>query len=120
MSNIIELNISNSLSVIHLEVLSPRLREGEELEFTFTLQNTADTPLRADIRYEIGCPAENGGMEYRLYKMSNRICPSGFLLFNRTHTMLSESGLTLRPGVCELRIVVNGRRLETAFFTMLP
>lgn len=116
MTKIIDLNINDSISVIHLEVLTPQVAIGESVSFTFTLQNTADTPLRIDIRYEIGYSTNGGVKEYKLYRMSNRICPPGFLLFNRRQLLELPPEHEICPGICELRIVVNGKRLKSAYF----
>ena len=119
MTKIIDLNTNDSISVIHLEVLTPQVTIGENMAFTFTLQNTAETPLRVYIRYEIGYCTCDGAREYKLYKMSSRICPPGFLLFNRRQLLELPSGHELCPGICELRIVINGKRLKSVHFDMV-
>lgn len=143
MSNVIDLDIRDCVSMIHFEILTPQVAFGEELSFTFTLQNISEQPVRLDIRYEITHPDKNGRPLRRMYKISNRKCPVGFLLYNHSHTILEDSipadGLMLgadstasrsnphpyfaaaacaAPIPCELAIVVNGIRQKSGEFVV--
>lgn len=119
MTNIIDLNTNDRISVIHLEVLTPQVAIDETMSFTFTLQNDCDTPIRIDIRYEIGYCTLGGTKEYKLYRLSNRICPPGFLLFNRRQLIQLPPGHEIYPGICDIRIVINGKRLKSAYFEVI-
>ncbi len=148
MSNIIDLKTDNSISLIHFELQTPSVNLGEDLVFSFTLQNTSDAPIRLNIRYEIDCPDGKGGWRRHSYKISNRKCPVGFLLYNRNHTILEDSvskaaalpahtsqenAPTDSPSVllfsrnsetdslrlpCRLHILINGRVLRTEGFEL--
>lgn len=148
MSNIIDLKTDNSISLIHFELQTPSVNLGEDLVFSFTLQNTSDAPIRLNIRYEIDCPDGKGGWRRHSYKISNRKCPVGFLLYNRNHTILEdsvskaaelpahtsqESAPTDSPSVllfsgnpetdslrlpCRLHILINGQVLRTEGFEL--
>lgn len=139
MSNVIDLDIRDSVSMIHFEILTPQVAFGDELSFTFTLQNISEQPVRLDIRYEITHPDRDGRPVRRMYKISNRKCPMGFLLYNHSHTILEDSlpadrrmlGEAVRETMsdrsvshiavpCELGIVVNGiRRISGGFLVSL-
>ncbi len=134
MNNIIDLNVASSISMVHFAIRTPRVRMGEELSFTFTLRNTSDTPKRLDIRYEIEQEDAAGRLVRHPYRISNRKCPVGFLLYNHSHKiwedsiltdskMLDDPSLLLFPGAhdipCKLRILVNGQFLQEEAFTVV-
>ena len=121
MGNIIDLDISNSISMTHFEILTTEVGSEEDLRFTFTLQNVSDRNIRLDIRYEIVHPEPDGRKVARLYRISNRKCPTGFLQYNRHHTINPDiRHPRFVPIPCELRIVVNGKRLGSAEFEVIP
>lgn len=134
MDNIISLKTDNSVSMIHFELKTPEVRPGEELSFTFTLQNTSDSPVRLNVRYEIDFPAEDGGRVCHIYRISSRKCPVGFLLYNHTHMIpkdfiraedaaSKDTDILTFPGSrilpCRLHILVNGQILQSADFRII-
>lgn len=121
MENIIDLDIRNSISMTHLEILKTEVGSGEDLLFTFTLQNISNRNVRLDIRYEVVHPEPDGRVITRLYRISNRKCPTGFLQYNRRHTIYPDTRHPRSvPIPCELKIVVNGKRLGSAAFIVIP
>ena len=146
MDNMIDLKTDNSISLIHYELQTPFVNLGEDLIFSFTLQNTSLVPVRLDIRYKLELPNGNGGWRRHSYKISNRKCPVGFLLYNRAHTISADSvpGSAMAPNLplqdlsrdhtillfrehtdaapsalpCRLHILVNGQVLKTDSFNL--
>lgn len=121
MGNIIDLDISNSISMTHFDLLTTEVGAEEDLRFTFTLQNTSGRNVLLDIRYEIVHPEPDGEKISRLYRISTRRCPAGFLLYNRRHTIYPNKQHPCSvPIPCELRIIVNGKRLGGGEFIVIP
>lgn len=116
MSDIIEFSSQDSVSVIHLEILTPIITIGDNLEFTFTLQNTGNFPVRTAIQYEIICQTAGGDRLKQIYNFSNRLFSKGFLLFHQTQRLDFDPSLTILPGRQQLSILINGNHLKTAFF----
>ena len=121
MGIIIDLDISSSISMTHFEILTTEVGSEEDLRFTFTLQNISNRTIRLDIRYEIIHPEPDGRKVACLYRISSLRCPTGFLLYNRRHTIYPNRMLPRSvPFPCELSIVVNGIRLGSAAFEVIP
>lgn len=133
MDKIIDLRTDDSISLIHYKLQTPFVNLGEDLIFSFTLQNTSEKPVPVDIRYRIECP-DGKGWRYRTYKISSRKCPVGFLLYNRSHTLFPDSifinpvpassmeiddtGAVSHRLPCRLHILVNGQVLKTWDFEL--
>lgn len=114
--SLLHLESSGYLTIHHFKIKTPEIAMESDLEFTFTIRNDTSDSIKADIRYEITFESPAGRSVSRLYKISERSCPSGFLLMNRRHTMASSSGRKLYPGICYLHIVINGQRLASLQF----
>ncbi len=134
MNDVIDLKIYDSISLIHFELKTPLVALGEELEFTFTLQNVSDAPMHLDIRYQLDSTDAHGTQTIRTYKISSKKCPVGFLLYNHSHTLLEDSilvdnstsvssKLAFFPGTrtipCVLHILVNGQILHSTDFQVI-
>lgn len=134
MKNIIPLGTDAAVTMTHFELKTSQVKPGDELAFTFTLQNSAQTPVHLDIRYELLFPARDGAFSSRTYQIADRKCPAGFLLYNQTLPITEDilpskeaanedAAILLFPGVhplsCRLRILVNGLSLGEAPFQFL-
>lgn len=116
MSNIVDFYTPNSFSVIYLEILTPRILIGDNLEFTFTLENISEHSQLADIWYEITYHSADGTAYNKRYPISSRKCPKGFLLFHRELEMAPQEFPLIAPGTQELTIIVNQSRLKSTTF----
>ncbi len=121
-----------SIALTHFELQTPCVSPKEELAFTFTLRNSAAEAKPVDIRYQIAFPDASGEQRLHTYKISDRICPVGFLFYNRKHALEQElpacasspsddllyfPGAHKFPGI--LRLLVNGDILQETEFQIV-
>lgn len=116
MSNIVDFYTPNTFLVLYLEILTPRIPMEDNLEFTFTLENTSEHSQVAEISYEIAYHSADGSVFNKSYPLISRKCPKGYLLLHRRIQLVLQDLPSIAPGLHELSIIVNGSRLKTASF----
>ena len=102
-----------------VRVDSPKVRPGEALEFTVSINSASDVRLRVD--YIIDFVRKSGDTSPRTYKLKQVSMESGEeRLWRKRHPLRANaSTYTLYPGTHRLTIVANGKPLASGAFELV-
>ncbi|MFF3564744.1 DNA alkylation repair protein [Streptomyces sp. NPDC002574] len=103
-----------------LELAAGRVTVGEELTFTFHLENTGDTPAKLAIDYVIHYQKANGRTAPKVFKLTTRTLEAGERLsISRRHSFKRISTRVLHPGSHLLELQINGVAQGKAGFDLV-
>ena len=113
-----------SLSMIHFQILNPRIYCGENLDFTFTIENSSSHSVIVSLDYELSYSESGGSLVCRKFPISSGKCPVGYMLYNYSHVPASSIfyGYPVTPPVPvsgELCILINGKKQQPLPFEVL-
>ncbi len=113
-----------SLSMIHFQILNPRIYCGENLDFTFTIENSSSHSVIVSLDYELSYSESDGSMICQRFPISSGKCPVGYMLYNYSHVPGSSrfAGYSTPaevPVSGELSILINGKKQQPLPFEVL-
>ncbi|GHT30337.1 hypothetical protein AGMMS49574_09790 [Bacteroidia bacterium] len=103
-------NKTGKVEVANLKVTNPELKIGEDLFFTFTLQNRERTPQNIRIEYGIYYMKQNRSLSRKIYKISEReLQPDEKIDISRKQSFRIITTRKFYVGEHKLSIIINGR-----------
>ncbi|MGP4012766.1 DNA alkylation repair protein [Streptomyces sp. 4N124] len=97
------------VTVTGVELSGTRVRVGEELVFTFELENTGDTPAKLAIDYVIHYQKANGRTAPKVFKLTTKTLGAGErLAISRRHSFRKITTRVFHPGRHALELQING------------
>ncbi|MEU1597919.1 DNA alkylation repair protein [Streptomyces sp. NPDC005708] len=104
------------------ELTGARVTVGEELVFTFQLENTGGAPARLAIDYVIHYQKANGRTAPKVFKLTTKTLGAGERLsISRRHSFKKISTRVFHPGRHALELQINGvAQGQTEFDLALP
>ncbi|MFD3453844.1 DNA alkylation repair protein [Streptomyces sp. NPDC058691] len=103
-----------------LELTAARVTVGEELAFTFQLENTGDAPAKLAIDYVIHYQKANGRTAPKVFKLTTRTLGAGERLsISRRHSFKRISTRVFHPGSHALELQINGVAQGKAGFDLV-
>lgn len=102
-----------------LEVLTPQVREGESLSFSFTVSNANDTVQKLRLEYAIYYVKHLQKTSRKVFKISERSIEAGQSIAIVRHQ--SFKPITTRryyPGIHRVAVICNGKELAESCFEL--
>jgi 3-methyladenine DNA glycosylase AlkC len=104
------LNGSNDIEISDFKILTPEIKVGDSLEFSFTLHNTGTTTERIRLEYAIYYVKQNGKFSKKIFKISERlILPKEKCEVLRRHSFKIITVRKFYTGQHRLSIIINGQ-----------
>lgn len=102
------------------EILTPEVKNGEYVEFTFSINNTATLPKTVRLEYAVYYNKANGILSKKVFKISERIYQSG----EKTAIIRRQSfrPITTRKyytGNHRLAVIINGQEQSGGGFVLV-
>lgn len=116
--NLFGLGESDGIGVDSLCVLNSEIKVGEELSFTFEIQNKSTTARKLRIEYEIGFVKANGKLAPKRFKMSEKTYDVGSTAAARRHSFKRITTRRYYAGTHRLAILVNGHEKAAVSFDL--
>lgn len=114
------LHTNNSITVSRLKVLTPIVKTGSALEFSFTLQNADAKTQSARLEYAIYYLKKNGLLSKKVFKISERqLQPKANHRFVKKHSFKLITTRRFYPGRHKFSIIVNGQERKVGKFELL-
>ena len=88
----------------------------DELAFSFEITNETDDGIKIRIGYNIGFLKNNGKINYKENRISERVCKPGITTIERKHKITETSTRKIYMGRHELKITINGCSMAEAEF----
>ena len=108
---------------IHLEnfkIITPSVKVGEKLEFSFALSNTSKKNKMIRIEYGIYYKKKNGALSKKVFKISEReVAAKASLEINRQQSFKLITTRKFHMGIHELSIILNGKESSSLEFDLL-
>ncbi|MEU6343281.1 DNA alkylation repair protein [Streptomyces sp. NPDC046977] len=102
------------------ELTTTRVTVGEELTFTFHVENTGDTPAKLAIDYVIHYRKANGTTAPKVFKLTTRTLGAGERAsISRRHSFKRISTRVFHPGSHMLELQINGVAQGKAGFDLV-
>lgn len=108
------------INIEAFKILTPKVKIGDALKFTFNLKNTDTTPLKIRLEYVIHYQKANGSLSPKVFKISEKF-------YNKKsttsiHKKQSFKIITTRKfhlGLHKVSIIVNGNEFNTLDFELV-
>lgn len=92
------------------EIITPKVKMGDSLEFTFSLSNSANEPKKIRLEYGMYYLRANGQHNKKVFKISEReMAPKETLQLNRKQSFKAISTRRFYPGLHKISLIVNGK-----------
>jgi 3-methyladenine DNA glycosylase AlkC len=101
------------------KILTPEIKIGESLEFSFSITNENPVEQRVRLEYAIYYKKQNGQNTKKVYKISERIYPSGQMVnIIRKQKFVLITTRKFHLGDHQLSMIVNGAEKEISHFVL--
>jgi len=108
-----------NIVVREFNVLSPHVKVGGDLQFTFQLVNANNSASRIRLEYGVYYQKANGSLSKKVFKISEKVHPeNSTTTINRKQSFRTMTTRKLHAGRHQLSLIVNGRELEKVDFEL--
>ena len=113
------LNNSNSIELTDFKILTPKIKIGKDLQFTFSLKNNQSKKQVIRIEYGLYYKKANGQLSKKVFKISER----KFETFETTqhkrrHSFRIITTRKFYTGIHQLAMILNGKEHEPLQFNL--
>lgn len=110
---------SEHITLSDLKMLTPEVKIGGDLQFSFSIQNNSTTSQIVRLEYAIYYPRKNGVYSKKVFKISERpYAPEAQLAVLRKQSFKLITTRTFYAGQHRLAIIVNGEEKASANFML--
>lgn len=114
-----KLSDSKEIQVANFKVLTPKVKIGNRLEFSFELLNNESKTQTVRLEYAIHYLRQNGQLSKKVFKISERmINPKEKILFNKSQSFKIITTRKFYTGQQKLSIIVNGQERKIGKFEL--
>jgi 3-methyladenine DNA glycosylase AlkC len=109
-----------NISIGNFQILTPIVKIGESLEFSFELLN--DNPEKTRIRLEYGAYYQkaNGTLSKKVHKISEKeYAENSVTNISRKHSFRVVTTRVLHPGLHRVSVIINGHEFERHDFELI-
>lgn len=97
----------------NFEVLTPQVKMGDSVEFTFAIQNTATEPQTVRLEYGLYYMKAKGHLAKKVFKISERIYqPDEKAVIVRKQSFRAITTRVFHAGAHKVSIIINGEEKE--------
>ncbi len=108
---------SKSLAMTGFRILTPEVKIGDSLEFTFTVTNDHAEKQTVRLEYGIYYNKANGQLSKKVFKISERLyLPGEKAVIKRKQPFKPITTRTFYPGKHQLSVIINGEEKELQSF----
>jgi len=114
------LNVSDKIQVRDLKILTPQVKVGSDLKFSFTLINLDSKTQTVRIEYAIYYLRQNGQLSKKVFKISEReVKPTEKIIFNKSQSFRIITTRRFYIGQQKLSIIINGQEKQENTFELI-
>lgn len=101
-------------------VLTPTVKIGESLEFSFNLMNNNDKKTKLRLEYGVYYRKADGTLSRKVHKISEKeYVGSSLTQITRKHSFRVVTTRRLHPGLHQVAIIINGNEFEKHDFELI-
>ena len=110
----------DQIKINKFKILTPSVKIGESLEFTFKIINTADSESKIRLEYGLYYQKANGTLSRKVFKISEKIyAENSITTINRKQPFKLITTRKLHVGKHQLSIIINGNEYEKIDFLLV-
>ena len=114
------LDRGGTVKLSNLNILTPVIKIGDQLTFSFDLQNKGISLTVVRIEYAIHYPMSNGKHSKKVFKISERsLAPKSRLSISRKHSFKKITTRKFYAGRHKVSVIVNGKEQKSGYFELL-
>jgi 3-methyladenine DNA glycosylase AlkC len=114
------LNVSNKIQVKDFKILTPKVKIGGNLKFSFTLTNTENDAQTVRIEFAIYYLRKYGQHSKKVFKISERnIKQNEKIIFDKSQSFRVITTRKFYEGQQKLSIIINGQERQNAIFELI-
>jgi 3-methyladenine DNA glycosylase AlkC len=111
---------SKNIQLSGLKMLTPEIKIGQSLEFSFTIINKDPSPLQVRLEYAVYYKKQNGTLSKKVFKISERVYqPGEKAAIHRKQKFVLITTRKFYAGSHQLSIIVNGEEKKKTKFELL-
>ncbi|WP_025665277.1 DNA alkylation repair protein [Aquimarina megaterium] len=108
------------IKIDELQILTPKVKIGDVLEFTFQLNNTSNSTSKLRLEYGLYYQKANGSLSKKVFKISEKIYPEkSITIINRKQPFKIITTRKFHTGLHQLSIIINGNEFEKYNFELI-
>ncbi len=107
------------IKITDFKILTPSVKIGDYLSFSFQLQNTSNTESNLRLEYGLYYQKANGTLAKKVFKISEKIyAANSITTINRNQSFKIITTRKFHLGPHQVSLIINGTELETHNFTL--
>lgn len=111
---------SSGIELSDFKLLTPQVKIGADLEFSFAVHNTNATASKIRLEYAVFYRMKNGQSSKKVFKISEKTYqPEEKAVINRKQKFVLITTRTFYPGEHRLSIIINGAEKHITNFELL-
>ncbi|WP_064966749.1 DNA alkylation repair protein [Tenacibaculum ovolyticum] len=108
------------IKINNLEIITPKVKIGTFLEFTFELKNTNSSPSKVRLEYGLYYQKANGSLSKKVFKISEKeYLKNSSTIINRKQSFKVITTRKFHLGKHQLSIIINGKEFEKNDFELI-
>ncbi|MEX0274274.1 MAG: DNA alkylation repair protein [Flavobacteriaceae bacterium] len=109
----------DEIEVRNHTILTPVVKMGDALRFSFALMNTSGSPSKIRLEYGLYYQKANGSLSKKIFMISEReYPPHSTTEISRKQSFKRITTRKFYPGLHQLSIIVNGHEIKTVDFEL--
>ncbi len=108
------------IKINNLKTITPKVKIGTFLEFTFNIENTSDLASKIRLEYGIYYQKANGTLSKKVFKISEKEYPkNSTTIINRKQSFKIITTRKFHLGKHQLSIIINGKEFNKVDFELI-
>ncbi|WP_074405700.1 DNA alkylation repair protein [Aquimarina megaterium] len=108
------------IKIDKLQILTPKVKIGDVLAFTFRLNNTSNSASKLRLEYGLYYQKANGSLSKKVFKISEKIYPEkSITIIKRKQSFKIITTKKFHAGLHQLSIIINGNEFEKYDFELI-
>ncbi|MCF6347367.1 MAG: DNA alkylation repair protein [Flavobacteriaceae bacterium] len=109
-----------NIQIDNLQILTPKIKIGEALLFTFQLKNIANSSSKIRLEYGLYYQKANGSLSRKVFTISEKEYPkNSTTTINRKQPFKVITTRKLHLGLHQLSLIINGKEFEKVDFKLM-
>ncbi|MGL6298219.1 MAG: DNA alkylation repair protein [Methanobacteriaceae archaeon] len=109
-----------NIKIWNFEILTPKVKIGDSLEFNFELLNNNENSSKIRIEYGIYYQKKNGNLSKKVYKISEKEYRGNSITkITRKQSFRVITTRVFYPGLHQISIIINGNEFEKYDFELI-
>jgi len=120
MMNLFGFGSLENIKIDHFQILTPKIKIGEALAFTFQLKNIGDLSSKIRLEYGLYYQKANGSLSRKVFTISEKeYAKNSTTTINRKQPFKIITTRKLHLGLHQLSLIINGKEFEKIDFELV-